>query len=122
MSSKHCSHCIILIVTFLAGLCFSCQLAALQDHHFRVLCRHKRSHSAAFVDNSPNKAPTGQLCHVFISYAGEQRQVFVDYLQQAFQIHHPLLRVLLQDSIADATDAFWEARTAIEDAFSGKLQ
>jgi hypothetical protein len=71
------------------------------------------------------KAPSGQLCHAYISHAGEQKAGLVDMLHEAFQQRYPALNVFVDArSLQAGDDALQTIIQALGDAYVGesKLQ
>jgi hypothetical protein len=66
------------------------------------------------------KPPTGKLCHVFISHAGEQKAGFVDVLWQEFGRKYPVLKVFVDElSLQKGEGAMPAINRALGDAFVG---
>jgi hypothetical protein len=73
------------------------------------------------LDFGPLKAPTGQLCRVFISHAGEQKLQVVDFLLQEFQRSYPTVEVFVDEfSLKVGDAALKEIVAALGDAFVGE--
>jgi hypothetical protein len=65
------------------------------------------------------KPPSGELCHVFISYAVEQK-AFADLLHDAFRQRYPALEVLATERLVqDEGIAIEHISAALGDAFVG---
>jgi hypothetical protein len=68
------------------------------------------------------KPPTGKLCQVFISHAGEQKRGFVDFLRKEFNDRHAALEVFVdQYSLKMGGSAMPAIEAALGDAFVGTL-
>jgi hypothetical protein len=75
------------------------------------------------AEQSLCKAPTGKLCRVFISHAGEPNMGFVDYLQQGFEVQYPSLNFFVgkgSQGVETAGALTGASGPALEDAFVGK--
>jgi hypothetical protein len=77
---------------------------------------------SSLLDFGPLKAPTGQLCRVFISHAGEQKPEFVEFLREKFQQSYPTVEVFVDEHSLDVGDeALKKIVAALGEAFVGKL-
>jgi hypothetical protein len=67
------------------------------------------------------RPPTGALCQVFISHAGEQKALFVNILHEAFRQRHPALEVFVDERCLEAGgDAMPAIFDSLADAFVGE--
>jgi hypothetical protein len=65
--------------------------------------------------------PTGTVCQVFISHAGEQMWGFVDFLLQEFTDRYPAVKVVLDDySLPKGIELLPEIHAALQDALVGE--
>jgi hypothetical protein len=66
------------------------------------------------------KPPTGKLCQVFISHAGEHRRGFVASLREEFRRSYPALEVFVDEhSLKVEGSAMPAIEAALQDAFVG---
>jgi hypothetical protein len=71
-----------------------------------------------FATRKLQQFPSGELCHVFISHAGEQKRGFVDFLVAAFP---PPLKVFLDEYTLEAgNDAMPAIDASLKDALVGE--
>jgi hypothetical protein len=66
------------------------------------------------------KPPTGKLCRVFISHAGQEKRGFVAFLREEFKRSHPALDVFVDEySLKMGGSAMPAIEAALGDAFVG---
>jgi hypothetical protein len=65
-------------------------------------------------------APTGRLCRVFISHAGEDKRYIVAFLHEVFKERYPEVEVFLdEESLTPGGAALPGIHAALGDAFVG---
>jgi hypothetical protein len=78
------------------------------------------------ADGASSSCDTGaphprQPCHVFLSHAGEQKQIFVDFVMDAFKTRCPNLNVFLDEYCLEPCGAaMLNIRFALQDALVGE--
>jgi hypothetical protein len=95
-----------------------------------IACRtahcHTPTHPAGATGASISQArafkqPSGELCHVFISHAGEQKALFVDVLHEAFRQRYPAVKVFVDErSLQGGGNAMRSIFDNLADAFVGE--
>jgi hypothetical protein len=76
--------------------------------------------SSAITQGRAYQAPTGTVCRVFISHAGEQKRGFVAFLRKEFNDHHAALKVFVDESSLEMGGSAMPAiEAALGDAFVG---
>jgi hypothetical protein len=76
---------------------------------------------SSILDDYPYKPPTGQLCRVFLSHAGEEKGGFVAFLHRAFKQQYPQLEVFLDElSLQGGGRAMPAIYDSLADAFVGE--
>jgi hypothetical protein len=100
-------------------LVLASSLAALS--HQQIPWHPVGATGASISQASEFKQPSGELCHVFISHAGEQKAVFVDMLHEAFRQRYPAVKVFVDErSLQGGGDAMRGIFDNLADAFLGE--